>query len=314
MKWVVSGVAAELAARLNASVVFIRVLMVAAFLLAPDRPITAAYVLAALLIPRGGARRPSWSALIAAARFGLLVLIVQVTSAAGMSLDVVFRSGPERWIPLGGIELAALIALFAWRPAVGDLDEQRCRTWVLAGAAVALPPAAVAAGIVLAPDVRWDPILAAALIAVGAGVAVTRERAAIVPAAALAGVTLTLATADGRLQGGVGDLALVPRQAEPITARRAIGDVVVDLSALPQATTAVSIDASTGIGAIRVVVPNDARVDADVRIGRGRWGADEGFESRRHVTETGRGMLVRVAADAGIGEVRLVRMNGNTIR
>jgi phage shock protein PspC (stress-responsive transcriptional regulator) len=315
-RWVVGGVAAELATRLRASSSFIRVLLFVAMWLQPAG-ILVAYGAAALLLPRGGARVPQWSGLVACTRFGAVLVLIALPAAGGLTLDEFFSSGPATWIPLGGVTAAALIALFAWRPAIDEVDESRCRVLVLSALPAVAVAAIVVAGMVLAPGVRWDPVLAALVLALAAALAVFRAApAALVPAAALGVTALILAGAGARLEGGIGDLGVAPRQDGVVVAERAVGDVRVDLTALPKSATDVWVTARTGVGEVRVVLPPRAVGSADVRVGRGRIspGRLEGeVDARRQLTGVSTvprraPLRVRIVAESGFGDVRISRV------
>lgn len=323
-RWLLAGVAAELAMRFNASAGFIRVLLVAGAMAQPGS-VTAAYLAISLLLPRNGARRPAWSGVVGVGRFLLLLALFWAVGAGeATSWDVVFASGPALWVPLGGAVLAGILCLLASGPWADAVDEGRCRSQVL-GALPALAIAGIAlAGMELAPDWRWERIVAGAAAVLGLLVIARSRhpafRAGLVPAAVLAGAVLISASSGARLQGGTGDVELRPLTGSvPIVVRRAHGDVTLDLSALQTTGGVVPVRASVGYGTLTVFVPPDAHVSADLSVGRGwlgtpRYDPDvegEGFAVRRTLDLSptrGRPRIrLRIVGDVGIGELRVRR-------
>jgi phage shock protein PspC (stress-responsive transcriptional regulator) len=315
-RWVVCGVAADLARILRAPVHLIRPLLLVAVFFQPSG-VLVAYAVAAALLPRGQVRHPSWSAGVALGRLALLLLAPIVLTTGPISTDDLLSSGPAVWVTTGGVALAILIGVIASSPVAGQVDEARCRTLVLA----ALPALAIAAGCLagmwLLPDVRWDRVLPVLVIVGGAGLAVRRGTAAIVPMALLAGVTLLLASAGARLQGGLGTLEVLG--VSTVEAHRAIGDVNVDLT--HAIVPVMTVNASAGIGHVRIVVPRRAIVTLDVRVGRGEirsgW-YSRGLDQHRHATHGAAArrripLRVRIVAEAGIGAVEIVHPGGDPL-
>ena len=325
VRWVVGGVAAELAVRLRASVGLIRALMLLALFLQPATWV--AYAVAALLLPRGGRRLPSWSGLLALGRLGLLAVLPQALSAGGLSLDEL--GGPGRWIPLAGLVAAGGLVLLASAPA-SDVDEADCRIQVLGAAAVAAVAAGLLAGMALLPGVRWERAAGVAVAAVGGILAVTAgrhpvARAAVAPAALLAIATLLIVTSGARLQGGVGDQRLVPGRlaGDTLVVRRAAGDVVLDLRRVATPSGTLTVRATVGTGSLRILVPRHAHAEVSLHAGRGRVSAGGGEARGFDVALIAAGdppdtvrrrdrIRVRVIASVGLGELRVERDRGES--
>jgi hypothetical protein len=315
-RWVVGGVAADLARLLGASAGFIRVLLFVAIVLEPDT-MWVVYGLTAVLIPRAGLRRPGWSNLVALARFALLFAIPFVIGAGGVSTDELFKSSPAVWVPVGGIAVAGLIALLASGPPAGEVDDVQSRTQVVAALPAVAVAAAVAAGVVLFPGVHWERVLAAGVVALGLLLAIRPRRAAIVPVAVLAGAALLLASAQVELRGGVGDVRVTaPSSGGTVVARRAVGDVVVDVRHVAPGET-VTVHAQSGIGDVRVLVPRNADAVADASVGRGNvlpGDPHAGIRLKRHLTGQPSGrrapVQLRIVAETGIGSVNVERVTG----
>ena len=325
VRWIAGGLAAELAVRLRASVELIRLLLVVAFFLQPAT--WTAYAIAAVLIPRGGRRLPSWSGLVATGRVGLLVLLPQALSAGGLSVDE--PGGPGNWIPLGALAAAGALVLLASAPS-SDVDEARCRTQALGMVTVAGLAAALLGGMALAPGVRWDHVAAAAVAALGAILALTAgrsavARAAVVPAAVLAVATLLTVASGARLQGGVGDQWLVPGRltGDTLVVRRAAGDVVLDLRRVWTPSGALTVRATVGAGDLRIILPRHAHAEASLHTGRGTVSAADDRVRGLDVSiaaagdpppGAGRGkrIRVRIVAGVGIGELRVDRDRNET--
>jgi phage shock protein PspC (stress-responsive transcriptional regulator) len=305
-RWVISGVAAELARRLGASAAVLRAALFIAFVLEPGG-VLIAYAAAAVVLPRGDRPRPGWSALVALARFGLAWTAVQASSAGLPSTAL--KVGPEYWLTSCGVALGGIVLLVASAPQAGAVDESHCRRLV-AGALPALALAGLlAAGMALVPDWRWERIAAVSVIALAPAVALGRAHA--VPAAVLAAMVVFLAGTGARLQGGIGDVRVAPRTVHYIlTVRRAFGDSTVDLRQLEPAPAAVR--ASVGVGKLTVVVPEGADVTTRLRVGRGTLDTGsprEGIELHASPSIHGRGthrFALLIVGDVGVGTLRVV--------
>ncbi|HMJ96874.1 MAG TPA: hypothetical protein VK486_13535, partial [Thermoleophilaceae bacterium] len=147
-----------------------------------------------------------------------------------------------------------------------------------------------------------------------------RDGRAFVAPAVIAVVLGAGVTAAGtRLEGGVGDASFTTADAADgsIMARRAVGDVSVDLRGLDSGRS-VTVVASVGMGELRLGVPNGARLALDAHVGQG--GVDAGLINRKFLRSNGFDSRVRavwpvsgkdapgaprirVVADVGTGEI-----------
>ena len=274
-RWVLAGVAAELAARLRASPTFIRVLiLIAAYL--QFWPTFGIYCVAALVLPHDGRRLPDWSNLVGLLR-ALALMGVAVIGLATLSLDdSVFNQSPPVWIAFGGVELLLwLVVLDSRRPAQA-VPAHEDRRVVLSAAPPVAAALALAAVMELFPQAPVGRLLDLVLIVLGLLGWVQGQRlntrvytAACLP---LGLVALLLAGGGARLAGGVGKLIATPtsvRAGHDYT--RAVGLVRLDLGRLRpgsgQRTSHWS--ANAGIGTVQIVVPADALTTVHVAIGSG---------------------------------------------
>ncbi|MGA2469418.1 MAG: LiaF domain-containing protein [Solirubrobacteraceae bacterium] len=333
--WIVGGVAAELGDRLEASVGFIRVLLVFALLIG-GADVLYGYTLAALVIPRSGRRAPSWSNVIAAARIGLSIALVVALATAGGGIDV-FDRGPAVWLPIAGATLFGVVLVVASGAACARRDPRRDRAVALAILAALAGLGLVALAIELVPSLRWDWATGAlaALAGVGLVTGGPRAKALLVPAGLLAVLAVLLASAGVRLQGGIGDERFAPGNAGALqhSYRRAIGDVTLDLAALRPSATTHTVDVSVGLGNVSIVIPYDAQVTAVVHVGRGTLdaytcSASRGFpvnltfalDQTRRIWSPAEGqecglplhhpaLVLRIDASVGIGSLHLSTPN-----
>lgn len=313
-----AGVAGGIADRLNAPVAFVRFFIVLAFAWAPWT--MAAYAGAALLIPARDRSRPDWDNLVGAGRFGL-VFAGPWLAGPSLALDEPLGGSAGWWIASWGLlAVGAAVMLSAdYRRGRGRTREE-ARATVLAALPVAGCVLVLAAGAVLVPDVRWERALPLAAIAGGVALLIGRRREYVAPALLALAATVVLVASEVRLDGGVGDTRVVPRDpsGEPIVVRRAVGDVDIDLRSLRQIAGHAVIEATVGIGDLVVHLPPGTRVELDARVGRGaiepwaltRDSAPQGFDRRlvavdRIVGGRPRRASVRIAADVGVGTIRI---------
>jgi hypothetical protein len=320
--WHVSGVAAELAARLRAPVWVIRtVLFVAMFLPA----VPWAYAGAALLLPRGTSRAPRWSGLVALARYGLLLAAFAPLTAGGLAMNELAEDATAVWLPLAALTASGLLVLVLGGRSFAVVDESRCRRLVLGALPAAGVAAVVGATLVLAPDVRAERILAAGVVVLGVALALRPRAEAVLPALLLALAALLVASAGARLQGGVGDVRVVApaNAAGTLVVERAVGDVVVDLSRVRTPSGTLTVRAASGIGDVTVVTPRQASAEAELHAGRGQVYVAARGASGFDVTRRAAGdppqsvkrplaLTVRVDASTGLGEVHVSRAGGET--
>lgn len=96
-----------------------------------------------------------------------------------------------------------------------------------------------------------------------------------------------------------------------------LGDATVDLSQVPLDASTLDVPVSIGAGNLTVVLPADAAVSANVRMGAGevRWQVDDASETRSGVglgnatfdDGSGRTPQLHVDVSAGVGDVTIVR-------
>lgn len=286
-RWLLGGVAAELAGWFSVPVGFIRVLLILAAAVQPH--FFDVYVLAALVMPPAGRRWPGWSNLIAAWRIGVLTLLLRGMLGEGEGLlGGLFDQGPQVWVPVGGVCLVGLAALLATGRAAVERDSVNDRRAVLATLPLVALVAVIALGVVFLPGLYWERVLAGLVVASGIALAVGGRHLAvlIVPVAVLAGATLLMAAAGVQLRGGIGDGSFAPANAAavPKAYRRAIGDLKLNLMALYAGSRPITVVASVGIGELAITIPNyykQENVTVVERVGRGTLGGVLNIRARR---------------------------------
>ncbi|HEX2046479.1 MAG TPA: LiaF domain-containing protein, partial [Acidimicrobiales bacterium] len=120
---------------------------------------------------------------------------------------------------------------------------------------------------------------------------------------------------DVPIRGGAGDPRFRPVTIEELRSpyRLGAGELVVDLGDLDLRGQTVEVVASVAAGSLLVVVPRDAALDVDARVGAGDLRLlgrhSDGFAVDRTVVESGRDGAGRIVlrARAGIGEVEVRR-------
>ena len=313
----VAGVAGGIADSLNAPVAFIRFFIFLAFTWAPWT--LAAYAGAALLMPASARSRPDWDNLVGAGRLGLLF------AAPWLALPPLVVNehfgGSVGWYvaSIGLLAGAAAVMLSAdYRRGHGRTPEE-ARATVLAALPVAGCALVLAAGAVLVPDVRWERAVPLAAIAGGVALLIGRRREYMAPALLASAAAVVVVASGARLDGGVGDMRVAPRDpsGEPIVVHRAVGDVTVDLSALRRRPGPVVLHATVGIGNLDVDLPPGTRVELDTGVGRGSiepfvlsQDTRQGFDRRLRAVERvfggrPRRAGVRIVADVGLGSIRI---------
>jgi phage shock protein PspC (stress-responsive transcriptional regulator) len=314
----VAGVAGGVADRLNAPVAFIRFFIALAALWAPWT--IAAYAGAALLIPASGRSRPDWDNLVGAGRLGLLFAAPWL---AFPPLEIGEPlGGPAGWwvASWGLLAVGAALMLSAdYRRGRGRSREE-ARSTVLGAIPVAGFAALIAAAILLFPDVRWERLVPLGAIAGGTALLLAGRREYMGPALLALAAAAVIVSSGARLDGGVGDMRIAPRDpsAEPVVVRRAVGDVTIDLGAVRRGAGPVEVEASVGIGDLDIRLPAGTRVELDAEVGRGsidQWTLTrdstlQGFDRRlvragRVFGGRPRGASVRIVASVGIGTVNL---------
>jgi phage shock protein PspC (stress-responsive transcriptional regulator) len=313
-----AGVAGGIADRLNAPVAFVRFLIVLASAWAPWT--LAAYAGAALLIPARDRTRPDWDNLVGACRFGL-VFAGPWLAGPSLSIDEPMGGSTGWWIASWGLlAVGAAVMLSADYVRGRGRTRAEARATVLAGLPVAGCALVLAAGAVLVPGVRWEHAVPLAAIAGGVALVIGGRREYVAPALLALAAAVVVVASGARLDGGVGDMRVVPRDPSgaPIVVRRAVGDVDIDLGSLRRNAGRVEIEATVGIGDLVVRLPPGTQVVLDARVGRGSidaWSLSrdseiQGFDRRlfavdRIVGGRPRRASVRIAADVGLGTVRI---------
>jgi len=172
-------------------------------------------------------------------------------------------------------------------------------------------------------DFRVVAVMATALAVVAAGLLVGsvlgRARWLIVPAVLLTMVSSVTAAADEQISGGVGERRWSPTSVEEAQRpfRLGIGDARLDLTRLP-AGSKVDVDASLGMGELRITVPVDARVVVVGDVGAGSMrlldeepvdgtDLDERTTSTFLAGVTPSGTVITLDAQVGMGELEVRR-------
>jgi phage shock protein PspC (stress-responsive transcriptional regulator) len=314
-----AGVAGGIADWLNAPVAFIRFFIGLAALWSPW--LVAAYAVAALLLPARDRSRPDWDNLVGAGRLGLVFAGPWLALPSGVVINEGIGGSPgwaiASYAPLGA---AAAVMLSADYRRGRPRTREEARATVLACLPVAACALLLVAGMELLPDVRWEHLVPMGAIAGAVALLVGRRRELVAPALIALAAAVVVVASGARLEGGVGDMTLQPAdpRGEPIVARRAAGDVELDLRLVRDSAAPVHVEASVGLGNLRVTVPRWAHVYVDARVGRGdiytllrgRWG--EGFDRRVAGFSPGRpgGVRIRVLAEVGSGSVDINRFGG----
>jgi phage shock protein PspC (stress-responsive transcriptional regulator) len=269
----IAGVMGGIADWLNAPVYFLRVVLYFGLIIWPW--LVAVYAGAALLLPARGHDRPGWDNVLVFARVAAIVAVPFVVGGWDIGDDSSFSRSPELWVPVTAFWVTGL-AVFFTRSYPRGPSEEEARATVLGAAPTFLAAAALALGIWLAPDVRWErgvalvPLVAGAFLLIGIRSGNWRGR--IAPAVVATFAAAAIAAADVRLDGGIGDRAWVASaQASPPRAQSvAVGDLTLDLHKLPPGNRTVHVRASVGIGTLTIYLPRNARISLDVKVGRGR--------------------------------------------
>jgi phage shock protein PspC (stress-responsive transcriptional regulator) len=174
-----------------------------------------------------------------------------------------------------------------------------------------------AIGAIGGDEVRWDILLASAIIGLGAALVVAAPfggaRALIPLGLVLAAGTGIAAAADLQLKGGAGERVYRPQLVSDIKSEYnlAAGRQELDLRevALPDGTTKVKLE--QGFGELIVRVPDHSRVIADTRVSGGEIEVlgreSNGFDADVDIAGDGSGPIVEIDAHVGFGYIGVVR-------
>jgi phage shock protein PspC (stress-responsive transcriptional regulator) len=163
------------------------------------------------------------------------------------------------------------------------------------------------------PEWLVPALVIAAGAAILTGAFMKPVRWLVLPAVALALAAGTVAAAGIDLDGGIGDREVRPASVADLDDRYelGIGELVVDLRDTELPSGDVPLELDLGIGAARVIVPEDVCVatSADVGVGnvsffgRDDSGVDVGFDETPEAVADGTRLVLD--ADVGLGEVRV---------
>ncbi len=117
--------------------------------------------------------------------------------------------------------------------------------------------------------------------------------------------------------GDVGEEVYFPESAAAVapTYRLGAGDLLVDLRDVDATGSVVDFEATVGAGRLRVIVPEDATVYVEGRVGFGElivFGLSRGGVGREYSTSppAGADSYIFVRAEAGFGQVEVIRAGG----
>lgn len=163
-----------------------------------------------------------------------------------------------------------------------------------------------------AMEVDTLPFLAFALVVVGAGLTVGwrwGRTGGLIPMGVVLTVALSIGAAgDGVFDAGIGEDVNRPTSVAELDDeyRLGIGELVVDLSGLPELRGTHAIEARVGIGQVTVMLPADVGYQIEASAGMGSVNLlgqeDNGFGPEATASGGGRGLLV-IDVRSGIGEV-----------
>lgn len=191
--------------------------------------------------------------------------------------------------------------------------------WYAVGAAlvgIGLLAVADSAGILFP---ALDHYLGLAILVIGAALVIGawwgRARALILVGLLLLPVAWTTSLVDVPLEGGWGSRDFAPTTAAELrdSYRLAGGELVLDLTGYDGSDAPVDIEASVGLGDLRVLLPEGAAAEIDATVGGGTIRLGDGprlngthLDDRRSFD--GDGTAFNLTLDAGIGAIRVDRM------
>jgi hypothetical protein len=169
-------------------------------------------------------------------------------------------------------------------------------------------------------DPAPEDVIAGSLLVVGLGLVLGawfgRGRLLIALGLVLTAALTLIAAIDVPLVGGAGERLYRPVTTAqvPPAYRLAAGEMVIDLTALPEAERLLQIEASIGAGSLRVRVPSDSVITVNAHVGGGeitRPGrpTDDGLDvDQRYTDGSGRGgQRIDLDLRVGFGEIVVVR-------
>jgi phage shock protein PspC (stress-responsive transcriptional regulator) len=202
------------------------------------------------------------------------------------------------------------------RPATMPRPRSPLGWYVLAATLIAVGLLAVVSQVAKV-EVAPGQFFGAALTVIGIGLVVGawwgRARILILLALLLLPLAVTASFITAPLEGGVGDQRYAPANlAELRGAYRLLGGrLVLDLTALSRRPEPIHVAASVALGELVVLLPSDASIQLDARVGAGRTIL---FDARqvgtsltdRYVRRQPGGALYVLDLEAGIGEVQVI--------
>jgi phage shock protein PspC (stress-responsive transcriptional regulator) len=326
----VAGVAGGIADWLNAPALFVRgVLCVASGF---TWTVLAGYAVLALVLPARGRRRPDWDNLVGLGRCAVIPIASKlVLGGDALGLNELFDQAPGLWVPAVGVAIvgpAVLLGANFPRAALAGPAEERAA--VLAAVPLVACVGAIALGMLLAPDLRWDRAVPVAALVCGCAVVLAALRGAarpfVAPAVLAVGAAALVAAADVSLQGGIGDRTVTATgtgafERDPHVG---IGDLKLDLAAIGRRSEPVTVRPTVGSGTLRVVLPPNEPASLDARIGRGTivTNGDLVVGFHRHVVDRDLQAYhrakrtpapparIRIVARVGSGRIDVVNVDG----
>ena len=227
-----------------------------------------AYLAAWLLVPDERTGETAASTNRAAAFLGAVVLIAAIAVVSGG--EFLLFGGPGLFVLL----LAGVLGYAIWKAVSGESGGSVAGRLVLVFV-LGLLALAVMAAVTVFAALGGDTLIAALVIAAGLLVALGASsgklRWLLVPAVLVAVPAGLVAAADLDLSGGVGEREYRPASMADVRDgyELGVGELVVDLRGVDLPAGRTDLDLDLGIGRAVVLIPEDACIAPDVRIGAG---------------------------------------------